>query len=348
MSRLFLILPLLLTLFVNPSLADDGDEERLQPAVNQIQINGSSILIYGNELIKNKRDKVFFAAESSSEMIEVPFTGDGDDFLEVILPYEPSAGAYRLGIGKSQKQLHVSELITFVTDTPESNRYTADCTEDSGAFTTLMESLKRSVAATAYVKVVGDCEVGSRVTFRYSKILITGFENGECAGRLVSDAETLTFGIGDGAALNIFCLPVDVYGDRLKFSADSNSNIDISWLLSDAKVELVANGNSFIKYVDPYRGATIETLLLFGQSRMTANGVVFTENAYIGVDENSSLYLGAIAEVGSIFNMNLDNGASVSLINVPDIERATVRFGSRLRGAEYVSELVVDEVSIAQ
>lgn len=86
MSRLLLALPFLLTLIFNPALADDDDERRSKPVINQVQISGSSIFVYGNELIKNGKDKVFFAAESSSEMIEVPFMEGGDDFLEVMLP----------------------------------------------------------------------------------------------------------------------------------------------------------------------------------------------------------------------------------------------------------------------
>ena len=113
MSRLLLALPLLLVLIFNPALADDDDERRSKPAINQMQISGSSIFVYGNELIKNREDKVFFAAESSSEVIEVHFMEGGDDFLEVMLPYEPGAGTYRLGIGKSQAKLRISELITF-------------------------------------------------------------------------------------------------------------------------------------------------------------------------------------------------------------------------------------------
>jgi hypothetical protein len=113
MSRLLLVLPFLLTLIFNPALADDDDERRSKPAINQVQTSGSSIFVYGNELIKNREDKVFFAAESSSEMIEVPFMEGGDDFLEVMLPYEPGAGTYRLGVGKSQTKLRISELITF-------------------------------------------------------------------------------------------------------------------------------------------------------------------------------------------------------------------------------------------
>lgn len=114
MSRLLLALPLLLTLIFNPALADDDDDERRsKPVINQVQITGSSIFVYGSELIKNRKDKVFFAAESSSEMMEVPFMEGGPDFLEVMLPYEPGAGTYRLGVGKSEKKQRISELITF-------------------------------------------------------------------------------------------------------------------------------------------------------------------------------------------------------------------------------------------
>ena len=53
MSRLFLALPLLLTLIFNPAFADDNDDERRsKPVIDQVQIDGTSIFVYGNELIK--------------------------------------------------------------------------------------------------------------------------------------------------------------------------------------------------------------------------------------------------------------------------------------------------------
>lgn len=106
---------LLLCLNVNLTYADDddNDERDSQRVINSVQVSGTSIYIYGEKLIKNLRDKVFFAAEASSEMMEVPFTASGDDYIEVMLPYEPSAGIYRLGIGRSEERLKLSELISF-------------------------------------------------------------------------------------------------------------------------------------------------------------------------------------------------------------------------------------------
>lgn len=86
--------------------------------INSIQVDGTSIYVYGRELLKNSSDRVFFATESSSEMVEVPFSSSGSDFIEVILPYEPLPGIYRLGIGKSSQRLNLSELITFARGEP--------------------------------------------------------------------------------------------------------------------------------------------------------------------------------------------------------------------------------------
>lgn len=98
---------------VTPALA--GDKYSKKTVINLVQVSGTSIYVYvcGTKLLKNSKDKVFFATESSSEMIKVPFMKGGDDFIEVILPYEPSAGTYRLGVGKSGSNLRVSELLSF-------------------------------------------------------------------------------------------------------------------------------------------------------------------------------------------------------------------------------------------
>ena len=117
MSRLYLVIPVLLTLIFNPAIADDDDDKgRSKQVINQVQVDGSTMFVFGTKLIKNKKDRVFFAAESSSEMMEVPFIESGDDFVEVMLPYEPAPGTYRLGVGKSQRKLDISELITFGAD----------------------------------------------------------------------------------------------------------------------------------------------------------------------------------------------------------------------------------------
>lgn|GEM_PF-2976147 len=109
--RLTFLAVLMAVFTVTPAFADDKSSKKA--VINSVQVSGTSIYVYGNKLLKNSKDKVFFATESSSEMMEVPFMEGGDDFLEVILPYEPSAGTYRLGVGKSQKNLRVSELLTF-------------------------------------------------------------------------------------------------------------------------------------------------------------------------------------------------------------------------------------------
>lgn len=99
-----------------PAFADS--KSGVSPSINSVQKSGSSLYVYGNKLIKNAGDKVFFATESSADMIEVPFIESGGDYIEIILPYEPSTGTYRVGIGRSEKSLNLSELITFGADGP--------------------------------------------------------------------------------------------------------------------------------------------------------------------------------------------------------------------------------------
>ena len=112
--RLSFLAVLMAVFTVTPAFADNKNSKK--PVINSVQVSGTSIYVYGNKLLKNSKDRVFFATEYSSEMIEVPFMKGGDDFLEIMLPYEPSAGTYRLGIGKSEKNLKLSELITFGSD----------------------------------------------------------------------------------------------------------------------------------------------------------------------------------------------------------------------------------------
>ena len=107
MSRQLLALSLFLLVITNPVLANDNQEKRVspgRPTINKVQVSGTSIYIYGNRLLG---DRAFFAAESSSEMVEVPFIREGNGFIEVMLPYEPTAGIYRVGLGRSQNLLRV-------------------------------------------------------------------------------------------------------------------------------------------------------------------------------------------------------------------------------------------------
>ena len=89
--RLTFLAILMAVFTVTPALADDKSSKKT--VINSVQVSGTSIYVYGTKLLTNSKDKVFFATESSSEMIEVPFMEGGDDFFKVF-SYEHSSGTY--------------------------------------------------------------------------------------------------------------------------------------------------------------------------------------------------------------------------------------------------------------
>lgn len=110
---LFLALPI-----ANSAVASgNGSAQPGKPLITSVEVSDLSMLVTGTGLIKSPRDEFFFGAEQAENMISLPFTVQEDESLIVSLPYKPSTGNYRIGIGVNQKSLRVSELVTIYDDT---------------------------------------------------------------------------------------------------------------------------------------------------------------------------------------------------------------------------------------
>ena len=220
MSRLSFTLLLLLVFIFNPALADDDDDERRsKPVINQVQVDGTSIFVYGNELIKNGKDKVFFAAESSSRMIEVPFTKSGDDFLEITLPYQPDVGTYRLGVGKSEKKLRISELITFGPNGKDEAAACPNAPYDMVAYWSFDKTI------TEFSGGMGESAVGE-LKFADGKFSESLDLSGTNDYVVIPDRKMLFFNNDEAFSISIWFKPLD---DNSGFIFLKNAGYGIKW-----------------------------------------------------------------------------------------------------------------------
>ena len=109
---------ILLTLFATPAQAErKGTTQPDKPLITFVEVNDQELIVMGSGLVKSIRDQFFFASENAGSLIALPFSVDEDGALRVQLPYQPSTGVYRLGIGVNENSLRVSELVTLFDDT---------------------------------------------------------------------------------------------------------------------------------------------------------------------------------------------------------------------------------------
>lgn len=63
------------------------------PVVNQINVSGDTVTIYGKKLKQIEQQRLFFALDGSDQQIEVSPSSFTDTYIQFILPYGvPAAG----------------------------------------------------------------------------------------------------------------------------------------------------------------------------------------------------------------------------------------------------------------
>ena len=116
--QLFLFAIFLTFSLVSPAWAErDVPVQPDRPLITFVELDKRQLLVVGSGLVKSPRDQFFFSAENAGALIALPFTVNDDGSLLIELPYKPTTGVYRLGIGVNENSLRISELVTLYDDT---------------------------------------------------------------------------------------------------------------------------------------------------------------------------------------------------------------------------------------
>ena len=70
--------------------------------VLQIEMKGSRINVYGERLLSTADDRVFFGAEDADYLFEPRLLDANDSRIQLMLPFQPISGRYKLKIGKTE------------------------------------------------------------------------------------------------------------------------------------------------------------------------------------------------------------------------------------------------------
>jgi hypothetical protein len=81
----------------------------------QIEKKGSIINVYGERLLSTPDDRVFFGAEDAGYLFEPRLLDANDSRIQLILPFRPISGRYKLKIGKTESEPAV-DLVLVVDD----------------------------------------------------------------------------------------------------------------------------------------------------------------------------------------------------------------------------------------
>lgn len=232
--------------------------------------------------------------------------------------------------------------------------YTADCTKDSGAFKRTLARIGPTNDGIVGVQVVGECEVDPFLRVSARNILIGGQdENGDCSGRLVNrDSAFFQIVVANGALVGFSCLELDVIAQAVRLDSTVNSFFSFVGITAPP-LQLIAFENSSLRLTN--NNTSIQFISSTGQSRVYTSGTGFAEQgAYLQLRDSSDLT--SVGGTGRIGTLDLDNGSSADLQTIqrgsildipPEIDRAFIRFGSRLRTTSPVLNLTVDDSSVA-
>jgi len=103
-------LSLLLAFLVSSTVALAADRQ-----INQISVEQSDsqtiIRLFGSDLIRSPKDRVFFAAEASSYSVEPTMMYGDAEYVEVALGMPVMAGQYRISIGPNENTSTLESLV---------------------------------------------------------------------------------------------------------------------------------------------------------------------------------------------------------------------------------------------
>ena len=83
--------------------------------VLQVEMKGSRLNVYGEQLLSTPDDRVFFGAEDADYLFEPRLLDANDSRIQLMLPFRPISGRYKLKIGKTQTEAAV-DLVLVVDD----------------------------------------------------------------------------------------------------------------------------------------------------------------------------------------------------------------------------------------
>ena len=101
---------LLVLLFLSSAVAFAADRQINQVSVEQSG-NDTFIRLYGSGLIRSQKDRLFFAAESSSYSLEPMIMYGDEDYVEVALAVKVAAGQYRISIGPNENTATLESMV---------------------------------------------------------------------------------------------------------------------------------------------------------------------------------------------------------------------------------------------
>jgi len=97
--------------------------------VLQVEMKGSILRVYGEQLLATPEDRVFFGAEEADYLFEPRLIDANDSRIQLMLPFQPISGRYKLKIGKTQTEAAV-DLVLVIDDSridiDDQTRGTAD------------------------------------------------------------------------------------------------------------------------------------------------------------------------------------------------------------------------------
>ena len=83
--------------------------------VLQVEMKGSRLNVYGEQLLSTPDDRVFFGAEEADYLFEPRLLDANDSRIQLMLPFQPISGRYKLKIGKTENEPAV-DLVLVVDD----------------------------------------------------------------------------------------------------------------------------------------------------------------------------------------------------------------------------------------
>ena len=83
--------------------------------VLQVEMKGSRLNVYGERLLSNPDHRVFFGAEEADYLFEPRLLDANDSRIQLMLPFQPISGRYKLKIGKTENEPAV-DLVLVVDD----------------------------------------------------------------------------------------------------------------------------------------------------------------------------------------------------------------------------------------
>ena len=79
--------------------------------VLQVEMKGSRLNVYGERLLSNPDHRVFFGAEEADYLFEPRLLDANDSRIQLMLPFQPISGSYKLKIGKTETEPSVDVVL---------------------------------------------------------------------------------------------------------------------------------------------------------------------------------------------------------------------------------------------